>query len=63
MVSLFPKDNVPGLFPAVSVLVLVPVLIPDSWPPEKEQHYLIYYINCSVLQGFLPPRNVVSEHK
>ena len=21
-----------------------------------------YYINCSVLQGFLPPRNVVSEH-
>ena len=20
-----------------------------------------YYINCSVLQGFLPPRNVVSE--
>ena len=22
----------------------------------------IYYINCSVLQGFLPPRNVVSEH-
>ena len=23
---------------------------------------LSYYINCSVLQGFLPPRNVVSEH-
>ena len=23
---------------------------------------LVYYINCSVLQGFLPPRNVVSEH-
>ena len=22
----------------------------------------LYYINCSVLQGFLPPRNVVSEH-
>ena len=21
-----------------------------------------YYINCSVLQGFVPPRNVVSEH-
>ena len=21
-----------------------------------------YYINCSVLQGYLPPRNVVSEH-
>ena len=61
MVSLFPRDNVPGLFP-VSVLVLVPVLIPDSWLPEKEQHYLIYYINCSVLQGFLPPGNVVSEH-
>ena len=23
---------------------------------------IIYYINCSVLQGFLPPKNVVSEH-
>ena len=23
---------------------------------------ILYYINCSVLQGFLPPRNVVSEH-
>ena len=22
----------------------------------------LYYINCSVLHGFLPPRNVVSEH-
>ena len=23
---------------------------------------VLYYINCSVLQGFLPPRNAVSEH-
>ena len=23
---------------------------------------VLYYINCSVLQRFLPPRNVVSEH-
>ena len=27
-----------------------------------EQLIVFYYINCSVLQGFLPPRNVVSEH-
>ena len=41
MVSIF---LVPGLFP-VLVLVLVQVLIPDSWPPEKEQHYLIYLVS------------------
>ena len=29
---------------------------------EKRKGNSIYYINCSVLQGFLPPRNVVSEH-
>ena len=33
---------------------------------SKKQLYVqrktFYYINCSVLQGFLPPRNVVSEH-
>ena len=36
------------------------------WPlflgPAKWPYIYFYYINCSVLQGFLPPRNVVSEH-
>ena len=44
MLSIFQKDDVPGLLP-VLVLVLVQVLIPDSWPPEKEQHYLIYLVS------------------
>ena len=26
------------------------------------ENIYFYYINCSVLQEFLPPRNVVSEH-
>ena len=30
-----------------------------NWQPHINT---IYYINCFVLQGFLPPRNVVSEH-
>lgn len=47
MVSLFPKDNVQGLFP-VPVLVSVPVLIPDFWPPEKEQHHLIYSVSSLI---------------
>ena len=29
---------------------------------SRDRYILFYYINCSVLQEFLPPRNVVSEH-
>ena len=33
-----------------------------STTEQPGENTFIYYINCSVLQGFLPPRNVVSEH-
>ena len=34
----------------------------EPFARSKLRFKTFYYINCSVLQGFLPPRNVVSEH-